>query len=179
MTDRIFVLAVLLFAGCVWWIWGMVAAWRARRQLAGVRIVTCPETGTHEAVTFDRRHAAMTAMVHDQADVKLKSCTRWSERGPCDQPCLADAISPDATTEHIVSQWATGKTCVYCHKPLRESPVVGHHVALRSPDGVTTEWPEVPPKRLTEALASDQPVCWDCHVVETFRRVHPELVTDR
>jgi hypothetical protein len=179
MTDQTFALVVLLIAGVVWWTWAIVAAWRARRRLAGVRIVTCPETGAHEAVTFDRRHAAMTAMVHDHADVQLDSCSRWDERGPCDQPCVHEALSPDTTLEHLVSQWAAGKCCVYCHKPLREAPFVGHHVALRAQDGVTTEWPDVPPKRLTDALGSDLPVCWDCHVVETFRRVHPELVTDR
>jgi len=179
MTDRTFALAVLLLAGGVWWTWGLVAAWRARRHLAGTRLVTCPETGKQEAVTFDRRHAEVTAMVHDQADLRLNSCSRWSERGPCDQPCLSEALSPDATTEHLVSQWAEGKRCVYCHKPLREAPVVGHHVALRAPDGVTTEWPDVPPTQLSDALASDLPVCWDCHVIETFRREHPELVTDR
>lgn len=179
MTERTFALGVLLFAGGLWWLWGIVAAWHARRQLAGVRIVTCPETGTHEAVTFDRRHAAVTALVHDEPEVQLNSCSRWGERGACEQPCLSEALSPDATAEHLVSQWAEGKHCVYCRKPLHEAPFVGHHVALRAQDGVTTEWPDVPANHLTEALESDLPVCWDCHVVETFRRVYPELVTDR
>ena len=28
-------------------------------------------------------------------------------------------------------------------------------------------------------LDSYLPVCWDCHIAESFRREHPELVTDR
>src|SRR5581483_5567634 len=178
MTDRTFALAVLLLAGAVWWTWGVVAAWRVRRQLAGVRLVTCPETGRPAAVTFDRTHATVTAMVEDRPDVQLRSCTRWPERGACEQPCVPDAIMPDASTEHIVSKWAADRRCVYCRKPLHDAPF-GHHIALRSSDCVTTEWPDVAPDHLADALASDLPVCWDCHVVETFRRVHPELVTDR
>ena len=29
------------------------------------------------------------------------------------------------------------------------------------------------------ALATSLPLCWNCHVAATFRRMHPELVTDR
>ena len=29
------------------------------------------------------------------------------------------------------------------------------------------------------ALATSLPMCWNCHVAESFRRLHPELVTDR
>ncbi len=179
MSDRTFALVVLLLAGATWWTWGLVAAWRARRHLGGVRLVTCPETGTKAAVTFDRAHAVMTAMVQDRADVQLGSCSRWPERGPCDQPCIGEALSDDTSTARIVERWAADKTCVFCRKPLREAPVLGHHIALRSPDGSTTEWPEIAAESLPAALAADAPVCWDCHVVETFRRVHPELVTDR
>jgi hypothetical protein len=92
MTERTFALLVLLLAGGIWWTWRLVAAQRARRKLAGVRLVTCPETGLPAAVTFDRTHAAITAMVQDAPDLQLSSCTRWTERGPCSQPCLADAL---------------------------------------------------------------------------------------
>jgi hypothetical protein len=32
---------------------------------------------------------------------------------------------------------------------------------------------------LQETFATHQPVCWDCHIAQTFRREHAELVTDR
>ena len=179
MTDQTFVVLVFALAVCVWAAWGVVAAMRARHRLAGIRLVTCPETGTIAAVQFDRKHAAVTALVHDEPDMQLDHCSRWPERGPCDQPCLGDALNPESATSAIVAHWAADKRCAYCRKPLVDAPVVGHHVALLGPDGVTTEWPDVPPAQLADVLLSRAPVCWDCHVVETFRRMHPELVTDR
>ena len=179
MTDQTFVVVVFALAVCVWIGWGVVAAARARHRLAGTRLVTCPETGTCAAVQFDRTHAAITALVHDEPDMQLESCSRWAERGPCDQPCVGDALDPESATSAIVAHWAKDKRCVYCRKPLVDAPLVGHRMALVDSDGVTTEWPDVPAERLTDVLRSRAPVCWDCHVVETFRRTHPELVTDR
>ena len=46
-------------------------------------------------------------------------------------------------------------------------------------DGVTTEWTAMDPAALPDAMRARHPVCWNCHVAETFRRTHPELVTDR
>ena len=34
-------------------------------------------------------------------------------------------------------------------------------------------------EQLPEIFATHQPVCWNCHIAESFRRLHPELVTDR
>jgi hypothetical protein len=35
------------------------------------------------------------------------------------------------------------------------------------------------PQDLPKAFSTHQPVCWNCHVTENFRRLHPRLVTDR
>jgi hypothetical protein len=32
---------------------------------------------------------------------------------------------------------------------------------------------------VSNVLATHVPVCWDCRVAKTFRREHPELLTDR
>jgi len=37
----------------------------------------------------------------------------------------------------------------------------------------------IPAEKLQEVLRTDWPVCWNCHVAETFRREHPELVVNR
>jgi len=37
----------------------------------------------------------------------------------------------------------------------------------------------LPPERLRATISNHPPVCWDCHIAETFRRTYPELVTDR
>jgi hypothetical protein len=47
------------------------------------------------------------------------------------------------------------------------------------PAGVKVEWGQVLPEHLPAVLAAGRPVCWTCHVTETFRREHPELVVDR
>ena len=167
-----------MVAICVWLSWRLVSALRAGRQLAGVRLVTCPESGIAAAVSFDRRHAMLTAFAHHEADARLSHCSRWAVRGPCDQPCVPQAKAPDTAVANIVARWSARRRCVLCGTPLVEAPRLGHHIALRSSDGVTCEWPDVPPETLPEALPIRQAVCWNCHIAETFRRKHPELVTD-
>ena len=54
-----------------------------------------------------------------------------------------------------------------------------HAPALLGPDFRTTEWKGIRPEQLPEIFSTRQPVCWNCHIAETFRRLHPELVTDR
>jgi 5-methylcytosine-specific restriction endonuclease McrA len=49
---------------------------------------------------------------------------------------------------------------------------------LIGPDHRTVQWPDVQPERLPEVLANHQPLCWNCHVAESFRQQHPELVID-
>jgi hypothetical protein len=78
-----------------------------------------------------------------------------------------------------VKAWAEERRCVFCHGPLVESRVAGHHIALLEPGGITREWVDIASDRLPLALATCLPVCWNCHVAATFRRLHPELVTDR
>jgi hypothetical protein len=47
-----------------------------------------------------------------------------------------------------------------------------------SPDGRTMEWGEVRVEDLPEVLRTHRPVCWNCHVAESFRRQYPDLVID-
>ncbi len=54
-----------------------------------------------------------------------------------------------------------------------------HAPALLGPDFKTAEWREFRPEQLPDIFSRCQAVCWNCHVTETFRRLHPELVVDR
>jgi len=45
--------------------------------------------------------------------------------------------------------------------------------------GRTFEWHEVRPEKVPESLATHQPVCWNCHIAETFRRQFPQLIVER
>ncbi|MFZ0136552.1 MAG: hypothetical protein WAK89_05815, partial [Candidatus Sulfotelmatobacter sp.] len=50
---------------------------------------------------------------------------------------------------------------------------------LLKADHQTIEWKELRPEQLPEVFSTHRPVCWNCHVAEKFRRLHPELVVDR
>ena len=177
--DFVTVMKVVLLGSIVVWI-GMYAlrAVRVWRHYRGDRIVTCPETRRDAAVQIDLGHAisALAPRVHA---VRLASCSRWAERGSCEQPCLPEALRYESAATRIVYAWAQNRTCSSCGKPLEESEVLGHHVALRGADGVTREWVDIAAERLREALDFELPVCWNCHVAEEFRRTHLDLVTER
>jgi len=69
--------------------------------------------------------------------------------------------------------------CVYCRKPFGEIHWHDHPPAVVNEQGKTLAWTEIPLGSLQHTLSTHWPVCWNCHVAETFRRLHPELVTDR
>lgn len=176
MAVEMIVVVLLAALVCVWAAWSVTRALRIARQLRGVRVVTCPETGRPTAVAIDVRHA----MCDGQAErLRLRACSRWAERGRCDEPCVCEAAMPASTPLAIVERGLKGKACVFCRKPIEHVAFLGHYPALLQADGTTIAWPEVPLDRLQESLGAQRPVCWDCHITETFRRRYPELVTDR
>jgi len=48
----------------------------------------CPENGEPAHVTVDATYAAMTSAV-GMNRLRLDGCSRWPERGACDQSCLS------------------------------------------------------------------------------------------
>jgi hypothetical protein len=154
-----------------------VGAWRRYR---GTRLVRCPENLETAAVALDTPHVLLTA-VSGVPELRLQSCSRWPERRDCGQACLRqiEAAPHDCLVRTILSRWYAGKSCVLCGKAFGAIDAFGHTTALVAPDGTTSEWGEVPAERLPALLATQRPACWNCHVAETFRRVYPQLVTDR
>jgi len=128
----------------------------AYRKFRGRRIVTCPETGQAVAVEVDARFAAATAVLGEPS-LRLKSCSRWPEHKDCDQACLEQI---QAAPEELLAQWSAGKVCALCGRPLS---AIGHYPALMDSSGRTLEWKAFPPEKIPEALATHQPVCWNCH----------------
>jgi integrase len=47
------------------------------------------------------------------------------------------------------------------------------------PDRKTVQWSDLPAEKLPQVFETHRPVCWSCHIAQTFRRGHPELVVDR
>jgi len=146
----------------------------------GDRIIACPENHQPAAVPVAAGKAALADTVRTP-HVQLSACSRWPEMAHCGQECLSQIQqSPrECLVSTIVNQWYQGKKCAYCHKPFGEIHWHDHPPALVNEDRQTLQWNEFPLENLQQTLATHWPVCWNCHIAETFRRPHPEQVTDR
>jgi hypothetical protein len=157
---------------------GFFKTWQLYR---GVRLITCPENLQPAAVRVAAFDAAKWYAVSGEQNLHLRTCSRWPEMAGCDEACLSqvEAKPVDCLVHTIVTAWYAGKHCVFCTKPI--GTIVWHErpPALRLADGRTTQWNELPPEQLPAVLADADAVCWACHLVEDFRREHPDLVLER
>jgi hypothetical protein len=146
----------------------------------GTRLVTCPETHKTVSVDMAAGKAALTAFLGDE-QLRLNRCSRWPEREDCGQECVQqiEADPDNCLVWNIVSQWYQGKNCVVCHKRFGPMKHLDHPPALMTEDHITKEWKDYRPEDLPAVFAAHSPVCWDCHLAETFRREHPDLVVFR
>jgi len=146
----------------------------------GRRLVKCPETQQTVAVNVAAGKAAAAALWGNPT-LRLEQCSRWPERQNCGQECLQQIeTDPDnCLVWNIVSRWYEGQSCALCHRRFGRLKHLDHPPALMDADRKTTEWKDFRPEGLPGIFATYQPVCWNCHVSETFRRAHPELVVYR
>jgi hypothetical protein len=154
---------------------------RAYLRARGKRLVTCPETHCAAAVELDAKGAGLRAF-RGGTYFCLQDCSRWPESGDCAQNCLSqvESLGQGCLVRNIVAGWYRGKVCAYCDKPVDSVTEWASHIpALLGPDSKTLSWDAVPAEKLPEVFTTYKPVCWSCHIAETFRREHPELVTDR
>ena len=162
-------------------IFASVKGLRAYLRARGKRLVSCPENHCTAAVELDARGAGLRA-VRGGTYLCLQDCSRWPEKKDCDQACLTElgASGQGCLVRSVVANWYKGKTCVYCHKPVDNAAEwTGHMPGLLDQDYQTVSRADVPPEKLPDVFTTHKPVCWSCHMAETFRRQHPELVTDR
>jgi len=157
-----------------------VVALRVYLRYRGKMLVRCPETGKTAAVKVAAGDAARSALL-EHGEIHLKECSRWPERQSCGQDCLSQvgADPQSCLVRTKVADWYRGRTCAYCHKPFGELHWHDHRPAVIGPNMKTVQWSEVAPQDLPEIFETYLPVCWSCHIAETFRREHPELVVDR
>jgi hypothetical protein len=177
MTALMYLLIGLVAAGAAYAL--LQKPIREYFRMRGVRVVACPENEQTVAVRVDAGHAALTAAGGHER-LRLESCTRWPEKAACGQECLKqiEAQPMDCLVRTQVSRWYTDKTCALCGQALGMVDWTEHRPALRAPDGSTLEWQAVAPEKLYDVMATHTPICWDCHVAETFRRGRPDLVID-
>lgn len=178
MTVEIQILILIGVLSGLYWV--VPKAARAYLRYRGSRVITCPETRAPAAIEVDAKHAALTAAA-SYPDLRLKSCSRWPEREDCGQECLLQVeLSPEGClVRSILTSWYADKRCVSCGKEFGEIAWLDRKPALLSPQGETLEWSELTPENVPDALATHFPVCWDCHITESFCRQHPEMIVDR
>src|SRR5215217_5801060 len=128
--------------------WGVSYAGHAVslwKRLRGDRIIAGPEN-EHPAVQVNVARAITSDAGSDATPIE--SCSRWKDRGDCDQPAAHVGKAPEHSAPAQVKQWARGRQCVSCGGPLVESRLAGHHIALLEPSGMTREWVDVAADRL-------------------------------
>lgn len=146
----------------------------------GTRLVRCPETHAPAAVELDVRQALVDGLF-GREHLRLRTCSRWPERAGCGEDCLAqvERTPEECRVRNIVNEWYRGKPCAFCGRTFGEIHWHDHKPALRGADGVTHEWNEMRPEQLPRLFETCAPVCWNCHIAESFRREHADLVVDR
>jgi|ERR1017187_1586596 hypothetical protein len=180
MTGTILLAIVVLAIAVGLFVFRSIPGVRAYFGYRGKRLITCPETHKTAAVDVAAAEAAVGAFLSEPT-LRLKQCSRWPERQNCGQECLQQIeVDPEnCLVWKIVSKWYEGKKCAICQKIFGELHHLDHAPGLLGPDHRTVEWRELKPEQLPEVLSTHLPVCWNCHVAELFRRMHPELVVDR
>lgn len=178
-TLALFSIAVLTVVGGLV-LFRIIPAVQTYFTYRGKRLITCPETLTKEAVDVAAGKAAAEIFVGGSS-LRLDQCSRWPERRDCGQECLQQIVAdPDnCLIWNIVSNWYEGQRCVYCHKRFGPLHHLDHVPALLGPDRKTAEWDEFQPEQLPKLFSTHWPVCWGCHVTQTFRREYPERVVYR
>jgi len=170
--------ALIVAAAAFFFLFGFLSTYLRYRRTS---VITCPENFQPAAVKVDAFDAAKWGALSGEPDLHLKSCTRWPEMAGCGQECLTQIMtSPVACqVKTIVTSWYAGKACGYCKAPIED--IVWHErpPALRAPDGTSREWKEILPEQLPIVFRTWEPVCWHCHIVESFRHEHPEMVIER
>jgi hypothetical protein len=178
--DRAMIYYVIILAAVTVAVAGFYAV-RVYMRYRGKAVVSCPETGNPATVEVDAAYAALT-FTRGIPELRLTNCMRWPERAGCGQDCMRQMeLSPEqCIVRELLAGWYKGKSCIYCHQTFDEINWAEHKPAFYdAAKGRTVEWSEIPPEAIPLALVIHLPVCWNCHIAESFRRAHPELVVER
>lgn len=159
---------------------GLVIALVAYRRASGPRVVTCPATHQPVEVHLDTGRA-WWGFLRGRRQLELASCTRFEGRPTCAQKCLSEIeAAPDGClVRTTIAGWYEGKECALCSRVISHISQGDHRPGLLTPAGASLDWSEVDYRTVGEVMQTHRPVCWDCHVVQTLYRKHPELVVER
>jgi hypothetical protein len=176
MAREVYLLVGVLVIAAAYFVYRFNQVVRFR----GKMLVTCPETGKPAAVKIATWRATVASVV-GRRNLELSNCSRWPERGDCGQECLCQVIADPENHRvwAIAAKWFEGKKCAYCRKPIEKVSHLDRRPALLDAEKKTVEWDHIPAEKLPEAMWGCLPVCWSCHMTETFLREHGDRVVWR
>lgn len=144
------------------------------------RVVRCPDTGGIAQVETGTLNEVLS-FFFPRKRYRIERCTRWPEQSGCVESCLSqvEAAPQDCKLRTIVRKWYEGRSCTLCQKPIVISGVFEGCCAVMAPDGSTRDWSDLTDEELARVLTVYEPVCWNCHMDATFRRVAPDRKAGR
>jgi hypothetical protein len=165
MTAIVILIALLVLGGMGWTLWRLG---RTYLRFRGTRIVSCPETGEPAAVEMATWQIALASTVKGPA-LRLRHCSRWSERAACAQVCREqiEASPEDCLVLTILSKWYRDQNCACCGRPVGQISRWLHRPCLLNPDLRMLEWEEIPAETIPLVLKTHEPVCRTCLIAET------------
>jgi hypothetical protein len=112
----------------------------------------------------------------------LATCSRWPERGGCDQACVPQIVEAgdEARATAMAAHFFEGQRCAIC-----QHSIDGVNASMLPPgllDPVTHDtfaWDEIAAQELPDAFRVHKPLCANCTLAESFRRRYPDRVVDR
>ena len=141
----------------------------------GRQRVVCPETGQPAAVAVDHKFAFWSAL-RGQEHSRLEGCSRWPERGACNEECLEQLDPSPENLERFLSKWYDGKSCAICERALTLSDWQRSRLGVLNQQQQLFELRQMFQEDLQSALQNMRPLCWNCHQEERERQAVPARV---
>src|SRR5262245_6118179 len=156
-------------------------AWRTWARLRGKRVVVCPATKQPAAVSVDVEHAVATALL-GKTDLRLTACSRWPERGRCQQPCVnqIEIREFDTRPGTLAARFFATRRCAICQCLIEPLSALTLQPGFMDPaTGRVEAWDEIEPQDLPGAIVTRRPLCSTCTLAESFRDRYPDEVAGR
>jgi hypothetical protein len=141
-------------------------------QNRGRHSAICPENGEPVNVEVDSKYSFWMAL-RGQEHTRLKSCTRWPEKGDCGQECLAQVDPSPENVERLMLGWYRGKSCAICTRAITPPDWRRGRLAWLDDEYKLVELRQVNLKQLQFALQGMRALCWSCHQEERARQALP------
>jgi len=169
LTFALFPLALFFLGAALVTGLPLALSLQAYFQNRGRQAAICPENGEPVNIEVDRKYAFWTAY-RGQEHTRLKSCTRWPEKGDCGQECLAQLNPSPENVERLMMNWYRGKSCAICARAITPPDWRRGRLAWLDSEQKLVELRQVDLKQLQFALKDMRALCWTCHQQERERQ---------